>query len=150
MQETKENRYESPYIVWDTCDIAEAQVKFMVEEEGMSEDEARKSAYTDDSIYENEWDFVLESLGDKLTQYNPDGKWYAEVKGFGWRRLDGHKVFNADSAAKFLQEILPRTDCTFKIYVFDDEKRIEINNFHHDAPTGEWYHVSVHEGGDGN
>lgn len=143
MQEEKKDN--PPYLQWDVCGIIEAQVKYLMEEGGMSEAAARKSVDGDDYLYENEWDFVLELLGQKLTEYNDSGMWRAEVRGFGWRKLDGYKVFKADNADKFLREILPETDNTFNIYVFDDEKRIEIQNFHHDAPTGEWYYISQYK-----
>jgi len=86
-----------------------------------------------------EWDDLLDFLTEKMLKKNPDGNWHAEVKGFGWQKLDGYTDFNAKTGRDFLDRILPDTDCTFKIY--NDGKGFSINNFHHDSPTGEWYYI---------
>ncbi|MBU2571578.1 MAG: hypothetical protein KJ725_16440 [Gammaproteobacteria bacterium] len=90
-----------PFLVWDTCDIAIQQAKFLVENgEADDEDEAFHIACEDQDL------------------------------------LD----FEADDGKTFLANILPKTDCTFKVFL--EQNIIRIQNFHHDSPTGnEWYTV---------
>jgi hypothetical protein len=75
-----------------------------------------------------------------LQAINPDGHWHADVEKFGWRNLNGYKDFEADDGKTFLANILPKTDCTFNVFL--EQNIIRIQNFHHDSPTGnEWYTV---------
>ena len=69
-----------------------------------------------------------------------------EVNNFGWRASDGQTDwFLYESPQKMLEKILPKTDCTFKIWLREDPfygKYLKIQNFHHDSPVGnEWYKV---------
>jgi len=49
-------------------------------------------------------------------------------------------VIQASNGQELLEKILPKTECTFK--VFKVGNRIMIQNWHHDAPTGnEWYTI---------
>jgi hypothetical protein len=97
---------------------------------------------------ENEYDdFAWDDLTDELTyilrRKNKSGDWYAKVSGFGWRGMDGEQRIEgvADTGQKFLNKILPDTDCHFKIYDYG-KNGLAINNFHHDSPTGaEWYYI---------
>ena len=87
-----------------------------------------------------EFEYMTEYLTEILNEINPDKIWYAEVKNFGWRGSDGHKTFTAIDGKSFLQEILPKTECHFKI--FRDGDNLKIQNFHHDSPCGgEWYTI---------
>ena len=100
-----------------------------------------------EDIEQHEHDFEWENLTGELTDFmrliNPDGlEWHAEVKGFGWRGLDGEKGFKALTGEVFLSELLPNTENSFKIYFDEKERKITINNAHHDKPTGgEMYYV---------
>ncbi len=68
------------------------------------------------------------------------GHFYCEVNGFGWRSLDGEKYCKADNMVKLLCEVLPKTECNFKIYNYG--RGLAINNTHHDSATGaEWYYI---------
>jgi len=87
------------------------------------------------------WDDFMMELDTLLDDRNPSRKWFAKVKGFGWRNLDGHKRFEAKDANDFLNEILPKTECHFKIFEYGKDG-IAIQNYHHDSPVGnEWYYV---------
>lgn len=102
---------------------------------------ARENAYQDSDQYEVEWDSLKEYLTEKMKEKNPDGYWRADMSNFGWRGVSGSKYFEADNGEKLLQEILPKTDCTFYIYDFGKDG-LAINNFHHDSPMGkEWYYI---------
>lgn len=69
--------------------------------------------------------------------------WYASVRGFGWRKQSGYKVFRADSGRKLLRAVLPDTDNSFKVYAGEKPLEFAINNCHHDAPMWgqEWYTI---------
>ena len=91
-----------------------------------------------DDIDFNWKDFVYELEG-ILHKFSPEMIFAAEVKNFGWQSKDGcMKAFRAKDAEDFLHKILPDTDCTFKIFkkTYTDGDTLEIQNFHHDSPTG--------------
>lgn len=131
-----------PYLVWDTYEIVAYQARYLVESgAAKDEDEAFARACNDQDLMDWEWESLLQVLTDKLHDINPRGYWHAEVENFGWRRLSGYSDFRADDGKTFLQEILPNTDCTFKIFL-EAGNTVKIQNFHHDSPTGnEWYTI---------
>jgi len=125
---------------WDTHEIAEGQVQYLVDEEGHSEEEAYKMVDDDNDLFQMAWD-DLECYLTELMKRG-DGAWYAEVNDFGWRSLDGQCYFSAENGKDFLRAILPDTDCTFYIHDYYDGKGFAIQNYHHDSPVGkEWYYV---------
>lgn len=142
---------------WDVCDLVENQVKYLVEEEGISEEEAQTAVNNDADFFSLEWEFFLDGLQELLNRVNPNKHgWFVQVKNFGWRERSGHKYFRAETAAEFLNNILPETDCTFNIFLEarspelmkvwpkENQHEIRIQNFHHDSPYGkEWYYVEV-------
>ena len=134
--------YDKPDFVWDTYEITKNQADFLIESgECDEEDEAFNQARQDSDLITFERERLTEALTEKLQEINPDGYWHAEVSNFGWRNQDGHKQFIADDGQTFLREVLPETDCTFRIYFVD--KEIRIQNFHHDSPVGnEWYTIT--------
>ncbi len=100
-----------------------------------------------DECEEDDDGFQLENLCNDLSEYldkvSKYGVFYVSVKNFGWQSKSGHKAFKAIDATKFLQEILPDTDCHFRIYYNENHNQINIQNFHHDSPCGnEWYKVT--------
>jgi hypothetical protein len=142
MTEDVAEQVEQHYLVWDTCQIATDQAKFLQEEDpSLSEEEAFRSACEDIDLYSFEWSDLCDTLTVLMDEINSDGVWDAEVSNFGWRSLNGHKKgIRATTGIELLGVILPKTDCTFKIYKRDGE--IAINNAHHDSPTwAEWYYV---------
>lgn len=85
-----------------------------------------------------------EDATDAINQVMFDAKkifwWKAEVKNFGWQKLNGEKEFPAKNGMDMLRAILPDTECTFKVYRFG--KGYAVNNAHHDSPTwDEWYYI---------
>ena len=101
--------------------------------------------YECDDEYEIQdmYDNFCEELTEVLTEVNPDNKdWYCKAENFGWRKISGEKTFMALTGKAFLSEILPETECTFKIY--EENGKIKVNNRHHDSPYGdEWYYIEV-------
>ncbi len=62
------------------------------------------------------------------------------MENFGWRNLSGDKFFQARRGEAFLSNVLPPTDCRYRMYNF--RNGIAIQNFHHDSPVGnEWYYI---------
>jgi len=133
------------YAAWDTCDIAKYHAEYLREEDPeLSEDEALERAFSDQDLYEHEWDYLLESLTEKIGEINEEGYWFVSIDDFGWRNQSLRGMFEADDGKTFLQKVLPNCDCTFRIYVRDAEdggKMFYIHNFHHDSPMGESYYV---------
>jgi hypothetical protein len=81
-----------------------------------------------------------------MKMVNEGTSWWAKVENFGWRSMSGFKAFTAESGEEFLREILPDTDCQFRIYdyEFDGRKGFKVQNYHHDSPVGnEWYYILV-------
>jgi hypothetical protein len=146
LEETMHNNNEQtqpvPFLVWDTCAIAEHQAKFLVETgEAANEDEGFALACADSDLYTFEWEDLTECLTEALNEINPDGYWHAEVANFGWRNQIGYSDFKATNGETFLSNILPDTDCTFNVFI-DAGQTVRIRNYHHDAPTGnEWYTI---------
>jgi len=91
---------------------------------------------------EFEWEDVCECLTQWMEEINPGGKWHAIVHNFGWQKLNGHKDFNADTGEELLGQILPKTDCHFKITqeTAGDKKYLKLQNWHHDSNTGDEYY----------
>jgi hypothetical protein len=132
---------------YDPSEIAKAEIDYRLEnwqEAGYDEkperDVVAHQVFEDCDLYAFAWDDMIDVLTSHIQERNPSGSWRAEVVGFGWQKLSGWKFFEATNGKKFLQEILPNTDNTFMIYA-DGKTAFAINNFHHDAPTGEWYYV---------
>jgi len=110
----------NPIMEWDTSNIPEGQV---------------------DIEWECLIDFLTEVMKKKNYRNYYKDKWIVEVNGFGWRNLDGHKKVTAETGEELLREILPRCECTFKIFN-DGCTGLKVQNFHHDSPTGnEWYYI---------
>ena len=136
---TDDQTRDVPILVWDTCDIAMQQAKYRVGiGEVSNENEGFTEACADSDLFALEWEVLTDSLTQILKSINPDGHWHAEVCNFGWRGQNGFKDFKAENGREFLNEILPNTECSFRVIL--EDRWIRIQNFHHDAPTGnEWY-----------
>ncbi len=133
---------ESLFIEWDESQIIQNEVDYLLENDlADNENEAWNSVSTDPDLLSSAWEFLIEELTEKLQSINPAGYWSVDVVNFGWRKTKGHAAFCADDARSFLNNLLPATDCTFKVYV-EQNGVIRIQNAHHDSPTGdEWYTV---------
>ena len=132
---------------WDESDIIDEEVKYKLEawedfgyEKKPTESEVRDNIDEYGDVINFAWDNMIENLTEIMEKKNPNNKWRAEVKNFGWRSSSGENVFYAEKGDELLSEILPKTDNTFKIFNFG--KGFAIQNFHHDSPTGnEWYYI---------
>ena len=127
---------------WDTCDITKAQADFLKETgdyPDKTDDELFKIACEDEDLLSYEFDSLCECLTHFMRR-NEHGGWKATVNNFGWRSLNGEKMFHATNGRELLQAILPKTDCTFRVYRYGNG--FAINNAHHDSPVWkEWYYV---------
>ena len=108
--------------------------------------------------FDDFWEAIAEDLGSEIRKRTDKadrkegnyGAWYVEVSGFGWRGQSGQTVIelhvydksDLELGREFIQKVLPKTDCTFYVYDYLSGAGLKINNYHHDAPTGEWYYAA--------
>lgn len=106
----------------------------------------QRDIWEDADHWDSEWEFLIDSLREILDRKNfRNCKWRIEGSNMGWMRRSGYKYIDCASkgrisssdAREFLREILPNTDCRFRIY--EQGRSLRIMNYHHDAPTGETY-----------
>lgn len=123
-----------PYLTWDTSELFQAYVEELAESEGISEDEAMEIAYRSCDL-SVEFEDHCYALTELMQEVNPDGRvWLATVEGFGWLKRSGSKVFDASTGQELIRQVLPDTDCVYQVW--HRPEGIEIENAHHDAPTG--------------
>lgn len=147
---------QKPVLTWLPNEIAEDEARSRVEMALDQEDEPAglstaefdervqdelSEVYLSSDYLESEWESLCEELTCLMNEVNPDENlWYVQMDNFGWRKLSGAKTFRASSGTELLREVLPQTDCYFKIYHPDGH--IAINNAHHDSPCWkEMYHI---------
>ena len=134
-------------IEWDENKVIEEEIKFQLEESKQeieagetTEESIRNGIYADSYIVEVNFNSFIEDLTAIMNKKCKTNYWKAEVNNFGWRRSNGNKVFQAEGAKELMNNMLPNTQCTFKIYNYGNG--LAIQNFHHDSPTGkEWYYI---------
>lgn len=89
----------------------------------------------DDFDSYDDWQSFVEQLTDLMEGHK---YWGVEVLNFGWMKKHGYKTVETSRGAVLLDEIMPKTECTFKIYAY--KNGFALRNWHHDSPTGnEWY-----------
>lgn len=129
---------------WDICEIAQDRARVLQEDDpDLSDDDAFQQACLDNDIIQMEWDWLLEDFEPVLRDLSPDGWFHVEGRNMGWRRRTGWKTLRAETAQHFFDQTLPDTDCTFVIE--REGPMLHITNYHHDAPTGEFYTVVAGE-----
>jgi len=127
---------------WDEHAIATERAAIIREDDpSLSDEAAFEEALIDTDFFAMEWDWMLEDLDEALEALCPDRHYHVEGRNLGWRRRSGWTACRADSAADFLAAILPSTPCTFTIE--REGAALLITNYHHDAPTGEFYIVTA-------
>lgn len=133
---------------WDTCEITESQANFLKElgeYPDKTDEELFHIACEDSDVMQMAWDNMVDVITEHMHKHNKHSGWRAKVKNFGWRSQDGHKDFRAESGKELLSQVLPDTECTFKVYRYGHG--LAINNAHHDSPTWqEWYYISPKKG----
>jgi hypothetical protein len=138
---------------WDACQLIQDEAKILFEDRNQAiadgriqEDEAKTEDECFDLISEDpdflrwHWEDMCEVMSERLGDTTD---WFAIVENFGWRALNGHKFFSIPERdfSKMLGEVLPKCDCTFKIFK-EGKKGIRIQNWHHDSCTGqEMYYI---------
>ena len=123
-------------VSWDTCDVTQHEADYLREQNPkLTEDEAFTEASEDQDLIQREWDDMIEDLTEQMkeirSKFNDTDTFAAIVENFGWQNKSGWKEFDAEDGGAFLREVLPDTDCTFKIII--EEDRIRITNSHHDG-----------------
>jgi hypothetical protein len=140
---------------WDTSDIFEEEKKYRMEEDEsfkellkageLTEEQLEKDIWNDQSYWDDQYECLCEHLTEVLQDLNRKGCYFkATVKNFGWRDLNGCKVFKAENGRQLLHEILPNCDCTFKFFRVAHGKKLAMTAAHHDSPMlfKEWYIIT--------
>jgi hypothetical protein len=136
-------------ISWDYTERVSSEAKYRIEnwkefdeyDEQPNEEDMFETIASDPFFSQEEWQEFIECFGEILKERNPEGYWSVDVQCFGWRCIDGHAEFFADTAEEFIRRLLPNCDCTFRVYP-DGKHGLKIQNFHHDSPVGkEWYYI---------
>ena len=140
-----------PVIVWDESSIINAISDDLLKSDpSLSEDDALKIASEEGAVLSSEWEYICEELTDLMKElYSDSDMWSIDVHNFGWNNQNGHKEVCADSGEELLDQILPKTQCTFHIYdQIKAHRRIVIHNTHHNSPVmgNEVYYISPLEG----
>ena len=142
---------QKPILEWDPYEMVQRELKYIRENpeeyqsyRGISDEKIIEDLYSGEFL-QDMWEYLTDDLTEIMQRKNHrnyyKNKWYAEVNSFGWRNSDGSKTFTAETGQELLQEILPKTDCIFKIFR-DSKSSLKIQNYHHDSPTGnEWYYI---------
>ena len=141
MEPTCKTRGDSHLVAqWDTCEIARCQAQYLIEDNpALDEEEAFHQACQDSDLYQFEWECLIDHLTEALRGISPDGYFYAEGSNLGWQHRSGYTGFQVEDGQEFLHQLLPKTECTFQIE--REDNTLHITNYHHDAPTGEFYSV---------
>jgi len=127
---------------FDTLEILDDHVKYLMSEENVTEDDARGYAELNQELYTDHWEWIEEQLTEDMESINSDHRpWCIKGEGMGWQRRSGEKVIRADGGRHLLRAILPTGDVTFTIW-FDGE-HFWMTASHHDAPTGESYIITL-------
>ena len=157
MTKVIEERDESkPVIVWDTCQLAQDHAKYLAEfwdedhegEECPDEDRLFQMACGDQFLYDDAWEYMVEHLTEAMVEVagsEDDMVWLIQGTNLGWMNRSGTKASFAETGAKLLGDILPKTDCTFRIFKVKHGggEQLRIQNWHHDSPVGrEWYYIT--------
>jgi hypothetical protein len=127
---------------WDVASIIEKEVKYRLDSWQFPDepDEEQIRQEVAENVFEDELEFLYDYLTEVMAKKNNDIYWCAEVTSFGWQSLNGKKIFKADTGEELLRQILPKTECTFKIFNYG--RGIALQNWHHDSPVGkEWYYI---------
>ena len=102
---------------------------------------AFEQACADPFVLQDAWSDLCDAFTEMLGVLNPSTEqWAVTMSGAGWRKQEGRRKVDAATGERLLQEILPDTECSFKIWRRADH--ILIDNAHHDRPIGgELYRV---------
>lgn len=130
---------------FDTLEIFDDHVKYLMSEEDIIEDVARAMAEQNQELYTDYYESIEEMITEDMKSVNTEYKsWCIEGQGMGWRQRSAMKLVSYDdmhTGRQLLQQILPNGDVTFTIR-FDGE-HFWMSASHHDAPTGESYTIRL-------
>lgn len=86
--------------------------------------------------FDGDYEYVMDDLSKVLNEINPTNQpWHCVVENFGWQKKSGWTSIHTNDGAKFLSCVLPKTECSFKIYKY--RNTLTIKNSHHDSPYGD-------------
>ena len=136
----------SDFLAW------EEEIKRLVEEEGMDEDEAETYVYENPDYAEFYWEFALDDIWVNFVSPMIDKAKFTEeilIEGsnIGWRNRSGFRVISApENAREFLLAFVPEnTQFSLSLEYYKKQNVIEARLSHHDSPMGEFYNISLVE-----
>ena len=132
------NRLEiQPLFAWDEVAISNAEVEYLVEENGMTEEEARESLLDDCDLFQREWDYLSEYV-DEWLKKQEDATFFVSAYGLGWRNQSGWTIFTPKDGADFIMRVMGFDTNQFVIRFWEStDALLHATVYHHDSPTGE-------------
>ncbi len=96
---------QAPLFEWDAYKVWKAEVDYLMNEKGMSEEDAQDQAsHHDWDLEEREWRWLCECVEEWMAD-NDFYHFYMEVGNVGWRKLHGNTTFAVDTGAQFLRKV---------------------------------------------
>lgn len=91
------------------------------------------------------WDFFTERvsrlLKDIAEQYKHDDIFHVSGSSIGWRNQSADRLLQVDNGEELIMKITPNSGgARVEVKQYTD-KKLDINVYHHDSPTGELYIV---------
>ena len=135
-------REKIPQLKWDTSEITRREINSLIKyNPELSEQEAFEQVCEETFLFSYEFDILLGAFQkwiDELIKNTSLDGFLCTAKNFGWRNSSGIAEIDTTNALGILSKILPDCECTYTIFNYKDY--FEIQNAHHDSPTGnEWY-----------
>ena len=130
-----------PIFMWDTVEIADSQVEYLMEEYEMSKDEAWNDIQDDYLFWEQEWEFLCEEVRQWMEENNLH-HFHVTGSNMTWRNVHGENTFVADTGKDFIKQVVG-LNCEYTLYLYehgepgDDGYHLYGSVSHHDSPTGE-------------
>jgi len=143
LSRVKERQQAPPLFEWDEYQIARSEFEYRREADDYADetdDEIWESVYDDQFLFEDAWDWLVESITEWIERINPKGGWYVEATGLGWQNRDEFAAFETTDGAEFVRRVFGFDTNQFTLRLWGDQDGTHIlrgSVAHHDSPTGE-------------
>jgi len=135
------SKEQAPLFEWDTYDIWKAEIDYLMNENGMSGEDAADQVSHDYDLYIRHGEWLHERV-EEWMETNDFHAFYVEGSSMGWRNQHGFKTFTADNGRDFINGVVG-LDCDYTLYLYEHGEPGNDNYYlygsvsHHDSPTGE-------------
>ena len=138
---------------WDTCEILDDQVRYLMEEaepeelehldkeDRKDEDKIRQSVDEDEFFWQDQWSYLMDDLAEILSDKSKSMMWRIDATNIDWMGRSGHQYIDASDdnggsdAEEFIRKLTP-DGSEFTLHIYDEDKGLSITCYHHDCPTG--------------